>query len=236
MPREGGTERGCARDTPTPRPPRTPVSSSPLIDGLGSLYFSTTFGTVYSLNASGAPRWTAPYAAGGGAVSSPALAPDGSRVYVASAWGSIVALNASTGATLWTVYVVPSGSGAVNSASFRSTPAVSSDGSALYVVNSINTIIALDLVASNALPLGTYASASITVSNETRAGSTSSLRLILWGYDMGYTRTAATAAVNNAGANDAASSVPFESSPVSHPVLPSCAHHAKQHAPAGHWP
>ena len=171
---------------------------------------------MYSLTAAGALRWSAPYAAGIGAVGSPALSPDGSRVYVASAWGSVIALSSATGATLWNVYVVLSSSGALSSTAFRGSPAVASDGAVLYVVNSINTIIALDLSACNALPLGAYVNSrssegSGDASSGRRAASPEEANLVLWSYDMGYTRSATA---GTAGANSA-DSLPFESSPVS---------------------
>lgn len=164
------------------------VSSSPVIDSSGAVFFTTSIGTVYSLASDGAIRWVAYYAAGYGSVSTPALDPTGGQLYIASYYSAISALNSSTGEFLWSFFFSPSSASLL---SFRSSPAIADDGHALYIVAKSNVLIAVNLTAANAIPRGM----SVTSSSYSNA------ELVLWAYDMGYPGVDVEA--------------PFESSPVS---------------------
>jgi outer membrane protein assembly factor BamB len=192
------------------------VASSPVIDSRGCAYFTTTKGSVYAVNNSGVNftgvvRWAVHDIAGTAMVSSPALDPAGTRVYVTSALGNVFALECTTGELLWSVAVTLENVGA--SIVFRGSPAVSANGAVLYVVCSFNWLIAFDLVAANALSRGSYAVTPSSTSGRTvnsgglfTTANKKTLSAVLWTYDLGYT-TSATATTSDA--------VQFESSPVS---------------------
>lgn len=75
------------------------VTSSPVLDSEGNVYFGSLDGYVYSLNGDGAFRWR--YRANEWVDSSPALSQDESVLYVGS-WGDrLLALQTATGALSW---------------------------------------------------------------------------------------------------------------------------------------
>jgi outer membrane protein assembly factor BamB len=84
------------------------LESSPAVVN-GVVYFGSTEGNVYALNAgTGAKLWS--FTTGIGVLSSPAVA--NGVVYVGSQNGTVYALNASTGAKLWSF---PTGGGVTSS-------------------------------------------------------------------------------------------------------------------------
>lgn len=124
-----------------------PVNSSPAVSQDGSVVYITAApamilgpGTVYAINASnGKQNWSVNVGE-----SSPAISPDGKTVYVGG--DKLYALNAASGATLWTFKT--------NNSASESTPAVSSDGKTVYIGSSDKNLYAVDVVkcAANAKP------------------------------------------------------------------------------------
>ena len=91
------------------------VLSSPTIGSDGTVYFAVCNEGIYALNPNGTQKWfmhDSQYYIG-----TPALSQDGTRLYVDEDWGSLKAIDTSTGSVVWA-----RGSG------MRSTPSVLADG------------------------------------------------------------------------------------------------------------
>lgn len=75
---------------------------TPCIGADGTVY-SGGGSTMWAINPNGTEKWR--YVTGSGIRSSPALSPDGSRVYAASCDAYLYALNAATGEFIWSISV-----------------------------------------------------------------------------------------------------------------------------------
>lgn len=107
------------------------VTSSPVLDSSGNVYFGSLDGYVYSLNKDGSLRWR--YNASDWVDSSPALSRDESTLYVGSWDNAVLALSSSSGALLWKF--------ATDNLVYAS-PAVAADGT-IYIGSSDGQLYAL---------------------------------------------------------------------------------------------
>ena len=117
------------------------VGSSPALDGRGSVFVGSGAGKMLALQtlAPGTARWAVPTTNGDSVDSSPALSADLSTVYFADDGGTVYALRASDGHTIWT----HSGLGKVSPNSDPSSPAVGADGT-VYIGGADGKVYALN--------------------------------------------------------------------------------------------
>ncbi len=97
------------------------VTSSPIIDSAGNIYFGSRDGSVYSVDSSGEQRWS--YATGDWVESSGALSSDESILYIGTWNDALLALNTENGELEWSY--------ATESLVYAS-PAIEEDGTIYY--------------------------------------------------------------------------------------------------------
>ena len=117
------------------------VDSSPALDGRGSVYIGSGAGKMFALQtlSPGTARWAVPTTNGDSVDSSPALSADVDTVYFADDGGTVYALRASDGHTMWT----HPGLGKVSPSSDSSSPAVGADGT-VYIGGADHNVYALN--------------------------------------------------------------------------------------------
>jgi outer membrane protein assembly factor BamB len=117
------------------------LDSSPALDGRGSVFVGSGAGKMFALQtlSPGTARWAVPTTSGDNVDSSPALSADLGTVYFADDGGTVYALRASDGHTLW----AHPGLGKVSPSSEPSSPAIGADGT-IFIGGADHNVYALN--------------------------------------------------------------------------------------------
>ncbi len=124
----------------------------PSVGPEGNVYIFHNYQDLWSFTSAGAVRWTAKGVAGSNFPVEPAISPDGKTIVYATVFsfgvnGSIFAVNAQTGAVLWSKPITGPSAGAAGPAAF------SADGQVVYVpltqIGGVNQLQALSVGAGS---------------------------------------------------------------------------------------